>query len=152
MTKTVIIVDDSAALVYQLRNFLENELGFQIVAVGSDGMQAVALYRTHRPDFITLDITMPRLNGYEALKKYYAPIIGKLRIDHFEMIDPKVQRRGDVAVLTFNLEDSGAAPDGAAFHTRWNSTEVYALVEGKWKIVHTHWSLTKPELKKPLAQ
>jgi hypothetical protein len=33
--------------------------------------------------------------------------------------------------------------------SRWNSTEVYRRIDGKWRIVHSHWSFTKPEVKQP---
>lgn len=67
MSKRVIIVDDSASLTRQLKAFLEEQMGYQVVATGSDGVQAVELYRAHKPDLITLDITMPRKDGQEAL-------------------------------------------------------------------------------------
>jgi hypothetical protein len=34
---------------------------------------------------------------------------------------------------------------------RWNTTEDYRRRHGQWKIVHTHWSLTKPQLVNPPA-
>src|SRR5438445_10078285 len=43
-----------------------------------------------------------------------------------DMIDPKVQRHGDVALLTFNLVNYGKLPDAPErVLARWNSTEVY---------------------------
>jgi ketosteroid isomerase-like protein len=66
----------------------------------------------------------------------------------YEMIAPKVQQHGDVALLTFNLINYGKAPGRPeAVLSRWNSTEVYSRIAGKWKIIHSHWSYTKPELK-----
>jgi uncharacterized protein (TIGR02246 family) len=92
--------------------------------------------------------TEKRIDGREALRNYFAPFSGKIRIERVEMIDPKVQRHGDLAVLTFNLIDHGAQLDGGPKSTvRWNCTEVYQRIEGKWKIVHSHWSYIKPELK-----
>jgi uncharacterized protein (TIGR02246 family) len=89
-----------------------------------------------------------RIDGEEALRKFIAPFIGKISIDRVEMVDPKVQRHGDVAVLTFNLVDYGARINGGPRSTaRWNSTEIYQRIDGKWKIIHSHWSYTKPELK-----
>ncbi len=93
-------------------------------------------------------MTDKRIDGQEALKKYIAPFTGKISIELAEMIDPKVQRVGDLAVLTFNLTDYGAQIAGGPKTTaRWNSTEVYQRINGSWKIVHSHWSYTKPELK-----
>ena len=45
---------------------------FQIVAEAADGNQAIALFAEHLPDFLTLDITMPHLNGIQALKNILA--------------------------------------------------------------------------------
>jgi ketosteroid isomerase-like protein len=57
------------------------------------------------------------------------------------MIDPKVQRHGDVALLTFNLVNYGKLPDAPErVLARWNSTEVYSRIGGTWKIIHSHWS------------
>ncbi len=93
-------------------------------------------------------ITAKRLDGLEALRNFMAPFTGKISIDRFEMIGPKVQRHGDVAILTFNLVNDGAQFSGGPKSTaRWNSTEIYRRVNGRWKIVHSHWSYTKPELK-----
>jgi uncharacterized protein (TIGR02246 family) len=92
-------------------------------------------------------MTDKRIDGHEALTAYIAPFAGKISIERVEMIDPKVHRVGDVAVLTFNLNDYGAqlagGPKGTA---RWNATEVYQRINGSWKIVHSHWSFVKPEL------
>lgn len=93
-------------------------------------------------------MTAKRIDGRDALEKYFAPFAGKIRVEKVEMIDPKVQRSGDLAVLTFNLVDSGAQMDGGPKTTeRWNSTEVYRRINGSWKIVHSHWSFVQPVLK-----
>lgn len=93
-------------------------------------------------------VTEKRLDGLEALEAHVAPFKGKIRVERYEMIDPKVQRDGNVAILTFNLLDHGARIDGVDQGTpHWNSTEVYRRIDGAWKIVHSHWSYVKPELK-----
>ena len=92
-------------------------------------------------------MTEKRIDGQAALKQYIAPFTGKIKIERVEMIDPKVQQSGDVAVLTFNLVDHGAqVGDGPKTTARWNSTEVYQRINGSWKILHSHWSYVKPEL------
>ena len=67
MSKRIVIIDDSIFLIQQLANFFETVMGYKVVGTGSDGYQAVALYREHKPDLITLDITMPNKDGMEAL-------------------------------------------------------------------------------------
>ena len=69
------------------------------------------------------------------------------------MIDPKVQRHGYSALLTFNLVSYIALPDGKERAVaRWNSSELYGHVDGKWRIVHSHWSYIKPELKQAVSE
>jgi hypothetical protein len=62
------------------------------------------------------------------------------------MINPKVQIHSDTAVLTFNLIDFVPTSEGSITEVHWNSTEVYSQINGEWKIIHTHWSHTKPKL------
>ena len=71
-------------------------------------------------------------------------IKGKVKVDSFRMLEPRVQFRGDVGLLTFNLLSHGRTPAGQPTLVRWNSTEVYARSNGKWKIIHSHWSFIKP--------
>jgi len=84
-----------------------------------------------------------RLNGLEELTKLYMPLKGQLSAEHYEMLGPLVQATDKMAVLTFNFKsESGGKVQ------KWNCTEVYRLEpDGKWKIIQTHWSLTKPVLK-----
>jgi hypothetical protein len=57
------------------------------------------------------------------------------------LINPKVQRIGDAAVLTFNFVSYGGNENGL----RWNCTEVYRHdAGGTWQIIQTHWSFTNP--------
>lgn len=92
-------------------------------------------------------MTEKRIDGQGDLKQYMAPFTGKIKIERVEMVDPKVQQSGDMAVLTFNLIDHGAqVGDGPKTTARWNSTEVYRRINGSWKIIHSHWSYVKPEL------
>jgi len=101
------------------------------------------------PDETYFDpMTDKRIDGQTALRQYIAPFTGKIKIERVEMIDPKVQQNGDIAVLTFNLVDHGAQiGDGPKTAARWNSTEVYGRINGSWKIIHSHWSYIKPELR-----
>ncbi|BBI99941.1 hypothetical protein FGKAn22_16340 [Ferrigenium kumadai] len=80
-----------------------------------------------------------RIDGLEALSAWYAPLRGTIHVDRYEMLAPKVQVYGEVAVLTFNLvSHSGATV------MRWNCTEVYQHDKDGWRIVQTHWSITQP--------
>ena len=63
----VLIVDDSAFLRSRLCKLL-GEHGYQTVQA-EDGVQAVNMYRTERPDVVLMDITMPHMNGMDALMR-----------------------------------------------------------------------------------
>jgi ketosteroid isomerase-like protein len=66
----------------------------------------------------------------------------------YDMINPRVDVEGEIAVLTFNLVNYGK-PSGSAEETvlaRWNATQVYRHLNGTWRIIHTHWSFTQPQL------
>jgi ketosteroid isomerase-like protein len=94
-----------------------------------------------------------RIDGLEAMKTLLAPIRNMtppFTNPRYDLIAPRLQVRGDTALLTFNLVSYGTPPGGKEMVVaRWNSSELYARVGGAWKIIHSHWSLTKPELKQP---
>jgi len=89
-----------------------------------------------------------RVDGLEAMKALLAPVRGKIRIDRYELLNTKVQRHGDVAVLTYNLVNYVKQPDGTERSaTRWNSTAVFHRTGGRWLVIHSHFSLTRPDMK-----
>lgn len=89
-----------------------------------------------------------RINGIEEFTALLKPIENQFTIEKYEMLDPKVQVHGEVAVLSYNLVDYSKNPQGEEQKFLWNSTEVYKKIDGDWKIIHSHWSFTKPELKR----
>lgn len=92
--------------------------------------------------------TVKRLDGLEALKAEYAKRAGKIHYDVMEFIDPKVHVHGDSAVLMYRFFSTRIGSDGSiAGRTPWNCTEVFCKRDGKWNIVHTHWSFINGERK-----
>ncbi len=65
--KRVLIVDDSRMSRQMLRNILE-KAGFTIVGEADNGRNGVEAYKKCKPDVVTLDITMPEMDGIEALE------------------------------------------------------------------------------------
>lgn len=65
--KTVLVVDDAKFMRTKLKSILENG-NYKIVGEAEDGKEAVQLYAKHRPDVVTMDITMPNVDGITALK------------------------------------------------------------------------------------
>ena len=64
----VLIVDDSLIMRKNLSRNLEI-LGHHIVAEAKDGQESIDLYKLHQPDLVTMDITMPGMDGITALEK-----------------------------------------------------------------------------------
>jgi len=156
LTKTVLILLGSIAMA-SCGKQAGDSAGARIIA-----MERAALDRSGKGDvngYLEIDgsdITYfdpaldKRVDGHDALSKYLTPVAGKIAITSYSMIDPRVQQYGDVAVLTYNLVDevSKTPAEPVNIKTRWNCTQVYVRVDGKWEIVHNHWSYTKPELRK----
>ncbi len=66
MAKTVLIADDSAAMRLSVRLLLQGRHRELVVREAVDGLDAIEKAKTSRPDFILLDLAMPRLKGAEA--------------------------------------------------------------------------------------
>jgi two-component system chemotaxis response regulator CheY len=64
----VMVVDDTAFMRFMMRAILE-ELGFEVVAEAKNGKEAVDEYSKNKPDLVTMDITMPEMDGVEALRQ-----------------------------------------------------------------------------------
>jgi two-component system chemotaxis response regulator CheY len=62
---TVMAVDDSPVSRKMIKKALEPE-GFQVIAEAGNGKQAVELYASVKADVITMDVTMPVMDGLEA--------------------------------------------------------------------------------------
>lgn len=103
----------------------------------------------YAPDVTYFDpFTAARVDGYQAMEQRLLPIAGKISIARYELLNPTVTRHSDLALLTYNLINYVRGPDGQErVLNRWNCTEVYRRQDGRWRIVHSHWSLTKPELR-----
>lgn len=67
MIKKIMIVDDSMFLRNSLRSILESS-GMEVVGEAENGIDAISKYKKLNPDIVTMDITMPQLDGIETIK------------------------------------------------------------------------------------
>lgn len=70
MSRTILVADDEPALL-RLMEFVLSRQGFTLIAA-TNGEDALALVRSHRPDLVVLDIMMPRRDGYSVTEEIRA--------------------------------------------------------------------------------
>ncbi len=70
MKVKILLADDLSFMRMMQKDMLEQE-GFEIIGEASNGIEAVNKYKELRPDIIVLDITMPYMNGLEAMRKIF---------------------------------------------------------------------------------
>ena len=71
MTHTVLIVDDAEFMRVMLREICV-DMHLEVIGEAADGEEAVRRHAELKPDLVLLDITMPRLDGTEALQQILA--------------------------------------------------------------------------------
>jgi ketosteroid isomerase-like protein len=81
-----------------------------------------------------------RIDSIEALTTYFTSLDGNIPVHKYELVTPKVQVYGDIAILTLqyhamSLENEPGPP--------WKATSVYRLIDDKWQVVHANWSLVE---------
>lgn len=67
MSGRIMIVDDAAFMRMMLKDIFTRH-GFEVVGEAENGLVAVEMYKEKRPDLVTMDITMPEMDGVAALR------------------------------------------------------------------------------------
>lgn len=85
-----------------------------------------------------------RIDGKSMNARYYQAIVldGSKPLAS-DMVNPKVQVYGDTAILTYNFVGVTQSKDGKIEPNNAVSTRVYSLVNGKWMLVHGHFTALK---------
>ncbi|MCM3665619.1 response regulator [Mesobacillus subterraneus] len=68
MANRILVVDDAAFMRMMIKDILTKN-GFEVVAEAADGQQAVERFKELQPDLVTMDITMPEMDGITSLKE-----------------------------------------------------------------------------------
>jgi two-component system LytT family response regulator/two-component system response regulator LytT len=76
---TALIIDDEALARQELQYLLDDAGDVSVLAQGSNGIDAVNLIRTHKPDVVFLDVRMPGLDGFAVLRKVLA-LDGRMKL------------------------------------------------------------------------
>lgn len=69
MAHKILVVDDAMFMRTMIKNLLKGHTQFEVIGEAENGRDAVQKYKELHPDIVTLDITMPEMDGLEALKE-----------------------------------------------------------------------------------
>lgn len=72
MKKRVLICDDAKIMRLLMRNLLQKTEIFEVCGEATNGEECVEMYRTLKPDLLTLDLTMPKKDGVQAAQEILA--------------------------------------------------------------------------------
>ncbi|ACV24460.1 protein-glutamate methylesterase/protein-glutamine glutaminase [Methanocaldococcus fervens] len=141
----VLVVDDSAFMRKVISDILNSDPEIEVVGTAKDGVEAVELTQKLKPDVITMDVEMPRMNGLEAVKK-----IMEIQPTPIVMLSA-LTREG--SKTTFEALESGAVdfipkPSGSiSLDIRKIGEEIIKKVKeaAKAKVVKKIPTITKPK-------
>jgi two-component system chemotaxis response regulator CheY len=68
VAKRILITDDALFMRVTLKNILTKN-GYEIAGEAANGRESVEMYKTTKPDLVTMDITMPEMDGISAVKE-----------------------------------------------------------------------------------
>ena len=110
MTKRILIVDDALIMRRRIRDVAE-QAGWSVAGEAKNGEEAVDLYEQSKPDLVTLDIVMPKLDGVSALRRIVeidprARIIMVSAVDQKEKLAECIQA-GAIDFIVKPFEKSG---------------------------------------------
>lgn len=72
MTKKIVLIDDESAIRLLIRDSLESIAGYEVIGEGSDGAEALKLYKELHPDVLIMDALMPGVDGMQGLEDIIA--------------------------------------------------------------------------------
>jgi two-component system chemotaxis response regulator CheB len=143
----VVVIDDTPAVRELLVEILQTADGIQVVGVGSDGLDAIRLAKRLRPDVVTMDVVMPRMDGLEATRHIMREAPTRIVI-----VTAGLMRSGED--LTFLSLSAGALtvigrPGVADKETCDKVIETVRLMAGV-PVVH-HWDRHRKKKAEPLV-
>lgn len=67
LSRKILVVDDSAFMRAIFKNILV-DAGYEVIGEAGDGQDAIEKYKELKPELVTMDVTMPNINGIEAAR------------------------------------------------------------------------------------
>ena len=77
-TIRVVLADDHVFVRDGIKSLLENEANIEVVGEATDGLEALKIVESEKPDLLILDIRMPNLTGIEVVEKLSLAFRGTL--------------------------------------------------------------------------
>jgi response regulator NasT len=119
----VLIADDDPIIRLDLRQMLAN-LGYEVVAEAGDGLEAVNLAITNRPDVCLLDVKMPHMDGIDAASKIaeggVAPVILLTAYSDRELVE-RAKQAGVFGYLVKPFKPSDLPPAIEVARSRYDA-------------------------------
>jgi two-component system response regulator LytT len=101
---TALIIDDEPLARQELLYLLQSAGGIDVLAQGTNGIEAVDLIRTHKPDVVFLDVQMPGLDGFAVLKKLLDKKAGLPQVVFATAFDQYAVRAFEVNAVDYLLK------------------------------------------------
>ena len=160
---TAVIVDDEPLARQELAYLLESAEGVEVVAQGSNGIEAVDLIRTHKPDVLFLDVQMPGLDGFAVLKKLLDKKTGLPQVVFATAFDQYAVRAFEVNAVDYLLKpfdrkrvlraiDKVRARLAGAAEGNGESSSTDARLDALLKLVETRTQPAKPQSGKVIVR
>jgi len=110
----VLIADDNPVVRKVLQQLIEHEDGFELCASVADGDECLSSIETHRPDVLSLDLEMPRMNGRTVLMKLLERnlhpgivVVTGLPINDQPSVKDELRSLGAYAIITKDFSPRG---------------------------------------------
>jgi YesN/AraC family two-component response regulator len=107
MPKSVLLVDDNAVIRQALCRLFTSEAGFEICGEAENGQKAIEKAQELRPDLIVMDLSMPVMNGIEAvrvLKRLMPKVPVIIFSEYSDVFSEKEARSAGVSALVSKAE------------------------------------------------
>jgi two-component system response regulator LytT len=101
---TALIIDDEPLARQELLYLLQSAGGIEVLAQGTNGIEAVELIRTQKPDVVFLDVQMPGLDGFAVLKKLLDKKTGLPQVVFATAFDQYAVRAFEVNAVDYLLK------------------------------------------------
>lgn len=99
----VVVADDEGLIAMDVAEML-TESGYDVVGIGKDGVEALALGKKWQPDIFVLDLKMPRLDGIETARRLRSEGLGPVVLLTAYSEEKLVQKAGESGVYGYLLK------------------------------------------------